>query len=160
RDPARPFLVEAAGAEVRVLGTAFDVNILDDRLELAVQHGQVRLTDPGQAPPLAAELGAGDRISLSRAAPALRRDRVAPAAVAAWRDGPAFVQDATVAEVVAMLGRYHHAIFLLRDPALAGQRVTGLYDLGDAGRALRALLQPLGGRVRQVTPFVYWMTKS
>lgn len=160
RDPARPFLVEAAGAEIRVLGTAFDLNILDDRLELAVQHGQVRLTDPGHAPPLAAELGAGERISLSRAGPALRRDRLEPSAVAAWRDGPAFVQDATVAEVVAMLGRYHHAVFLLRDPGLAARRVTGLYDLRDAGRALRALVQPLGGQVRQVTPLLYWMTKS
>ncbi|WP_160000047.1 FecR domain-containing protein [Roseomonas sp. 18066] len=160
RDPARPFLVEAAGAELRVLGTAFDVNLLDDRLELAVQHGQVRLTDPAQAPPLTAELGAGERISLSRAGAAPRRDRLAPAVVAAWRDGPVFVQDATVAEVVALLGRYHHALFLLRDPELAGRRVTGLYDLRDAGRALRALLQPLGGRVRQLTPFLYWMTKS
>jgi transmembrane sensor len=40
------------------------------------------------------------------------------------------------------------------DPGFAGQQVTGLYDLGDPDRALRILVAPFGGHVREITPFL------
>ena len=36
--------------------------------------------------------------------------------------------------------------------AFGRQRVTGVYDLADPDRALQALVQPFGGRVRSVSP--------
>ena len=39
------------------------------------------------------------------------------------------------------------------DITLAQQTVTGLYDLRDPDRALRALVQPHGGKVHEVSRF-------
>lgn len=156
--PDRPFIVSAEGLEVRVIGTAFDLRLTDDQLEVAVQHGHVRLFYDRATPPLEADLAAGERMRVALGDGTAMRGRLPPAEVAGWRDGVLFVQDATVAEVVDMLRRYHAGWVLLRDEKLAARRVTGLYDLRDIGRALRALVQPHGGQVREVTPLLYIMT--
>lgn len=156
--PDRPFIVSAEGLEVRVIGTAFDLRLAGDQLEVAVQHGHVRLSYGRATPPLEADLTAGERMRVALDGGAATRGRLPPAEVAGWRDGVLFVQDATVAEVVEMLRRYHAGWVLLRDDRLAARRVTGLYDLSDIGRALRALVQPHGGQVREVTPLLYIMT--
>ncbi len=74
--------------------------------------------------------------------------------VAAWRAGKLIVHDATVAEVVAELDRYRAGLILLQDQALATRKVTGVFDLLDPAAALRALLQPFGGRITAFTPYL------
>ncbi|WP_249673615.1 hypothetical protein [Pseudomonas abieticivorans] len=49
------------------------------------------------------------------------------------------------------LERYLPGKVVLRDDALADLRVTGLYDLEQPDAALRAVLQPHGGKV-----VVFW----
>ncbi|MBR0662837.1 DUF4880 domain-containing protein [Roseomonas hellenica] len=156
--PDRPFTASAEGLDVRVIGTAFDLRLAGDQLEVAVQHGRVRLVYDRATPPLEADLAAGERMRVALGGGAATRGWLPPAEVAGWRDGVLFVQDTTVAEVVEVLRRYHAGWVLLRDERLAARRVTGLYDLRDIGRALRALVQPHGGQVREVTPLLYIMT--
>lgn len=156
-DAARPFSVLAGGLVASVLGTAFSFRMGRETWEVAVQHGHVRLGWSGATPPLQADLLAGDRLVVTQGG-APRRDRMPPDEIAGWRNGPLFFQNATVAEVVERLGPYHDGWVLLRDPALAARRVTGLYDPRDPGRALRALVQPLGGQVREITPLLYIIT--
>lgn len=159
-DATRPFIATAAGVAVQVLGTAFDLQLASDQVSVAVQHGQVRLSYAEAEPPFQADLAAGDRVEIARSHGRVpRRDRVAPGDVASWREGPVFVQDATVGQVVEMLRRYHSGWVVLRDERLAARRVTGLYDLRDAGRALRALVSPYGGEVREMTPLLYIVSK-
>ena len=157
-DPARRFIVTAAGLEVTVIGTAFDLRLGEAQLDVAVQHGRVRLAYSAATPPVVAELGGGERMTIRRADGAARSGRLPPAEVAAWRDGLLFVEDTTVAEVVETLQDYHPGWIVLRDPALAARRVTGSYDLRDIGRALAALVQPAGGRVRTLTRLVFVLT--
>jgi transmembrane sensor len=83
------------------------------------------------------------------------RERIEPSAVASWRDGQLFVDNVTVSQVVDELQRYQKGWIVIADDRLAAQRVTGLYDLRDPGRALRALVQPSGGTVREITPFLH-----
>jgi transmembrane sensor len=76
KDAARPFVVEAAGLGVRALGTAFNVRVRPESIEVLVPKGRVRVgqgesmaavkpgapATPGVAVPAAsAELGAGER---------------------------------------------------------------------------------------------------
>ena len=62
-----------------------------------------------------------------------------------------FVNDATIGAVVEQIQRYHAAWIAVPDITLAQQTVTGLYDLRDPDRALRALVQPHGGKVHEVS---------
>jgi transmembrane sensor len=157
-DSARRFIVIAAGLEVTVIGTAFDVRLSEAQLDVAVQHGRVHLAYAAATPPMVAELGGGERMTIRRTDGTARRGRLPPAEVAAWRDGLLFVEDTTVAEVVETLRDYHPGWVVLRDPGLAARRVTGIYDLRDIGRALAALMQPTGGQVRTLTPLVFILT--
>ena len=99
-------------------------------------------------------LAAGERVVVDRATRRLQRDRIEPGEVASWRDGRLFVDGATVAEVVDMLGRYRAGWIVVADSRLAKQQVTGLFDLNDIDRALAALVQPFDGRVQKVTPLL------
>lgn len=150
-DAGRPFIVAAAGVEVAVVGTAFDVRVSSTAVAVAVRRGLVDVRDEGKAP---VRLAAGERVVVDRATRRLQRDRIEPADVASWRDGRLFVDGATVAEVVDMLGRYHSAWIVVADSRLAKQQVTGLLDLNDIDRAIAALVQPFDGRVQKVTPLL------
>lgn len=61
-NPARRFVVDAAGVEVRVIGTVFTVSIENEHVEVAVVRGRVAV-DSGER---VAELGAGDQLRVER----------------------------------------------------------------------------------------------
>lgn len=152
-DQARPFVVAAAGVEVSVVGTAFDVRVSRTAVTVAVRNGLVDVRNDGKAAE-PVRLAAGDRVVVDRASRRLQRDRIEPGEVASWRDGRLFVDGATVADVVDVLGRYSTGWIVVADSRLAKQQVTGLFDLNDIDRALAALVQPFGGRVQTVTPLL------
>jgi transmembrane sensor len=156
-DRDRPFVVDAAGVEVAVVGTAFDVRVSRSAVAVAVRSGLVDVRSEGKgSPPV--RLSAGDRIVVDRATRRLKRDRVELGEVASWRDGRLFVDGVTVAELVEELGRYNDGWIIIADSRLAVQRVTGLFDVKDIDRALAALVQPFDGQVRSVTPMLRILT--
>lgn len=156
RDPERPFTVEAEGLAVTVLGTAFDVRIAERSLSVAVRSGAVAVEHDGIP---TVRLEAGNRATVDRATGNVALDHVAADDVAGWRDGPLFFADATVAEVVEQLRRYQHGWIVFADDTLAAERVTGLYDPREPDRALRALMQPVGGQVREITPLLHVLSR-
>jgi transmembrane sensor len=94
------------------------------------------------------------------AAGAAAREQIDAGAVAEWRDRRLSVQNAPVSAVVVQLRPYVQGWIIVSDPALAERRVTGLYDLSDPHQAMQALVAPAGGRVRQLTPFLYVLSSS
>jgi transmembrane sensor len=153
RNPQRPFIVDADGIKVKVLGTAFDVRLSssDARVELA--RGAVDVSYDVKAGQAAQTLKPGQMLMVDRTSGAMEKGAIAIDDVASWRGGRIFVNEATVASVVEQIQRYHHAWIAIPDRTLAAQTVTGLYDLNDPDRALRALVQPYGGHVRAVSRF-------
>lgn len=53
KDPARPFTVTAGGVTVRAVGTAFNVRVRSDTIDVIVTAGRVRLTDDAAPAPVA-----------------------------------------------------------------------------------------------------------
>ncbi|UDF32516.1 UNVERIFIED_ORG: FecR family protein (plasmid) [Roseateles sp. XES5] len=151
-DAARPFTVEAGEARVVVLGTAFDVALDPSSTTVQLARGVVGLS--GAATSTVAEMAPGDMATVDHDTGEITRETVPVGEIAAWRNGLLFVNNVTVESVVARLQRYHPAWISLPDGTLGRQRVTGLYDLTDPDRALRALVQPLGGKVRAVSNYV------
>ncbi len=152
-DAARPFVVDAGGVDVTVLGTRFNVRLSSTDTDVELAEGAVRLDYPGHGA-AQARLAPGQNARVDLQTGALVRGEIAPDDIAAWREGRLFVQDATIAAVVEQLQRYHRAWIAVPDAALANERVTGLYDLTDPDRALRALVEPHGGRMREISPFM------
>jgi transmembrane sensor len=69
------------------------------------------------------------------------------------------VSGATVAQVLAEIGRYHRGYIVLRDPELATRMVSGTYDLTRPVEAARAVMEAMGGRLIEITPFLAVATR-
>jgi transmembrane sensor len=153
RSPERPFVVDASGVKVEVTGTAFDVRLSSSATHVELARGAVGVSfDAAQRASLA-RLAPGQMLVVDRKSGAMTKSDIAPEDIGAWRAGRLFVNDATIGAVVEQIQRYHAAWIAVPDVTLAQQTVTGLYDLRDPDRALRALVQPHGGKVHEVSRF-------
>ncbi|MGE8944360.1 FecR family protein [Leptospira interrogans] len=151
---AQPFVVDAGDLDVTVRGTAFNVQLGSNATSVELARGSVGVALKDRSSDDPARLAPGETVTVRRTTGAMIRGNIPPEEIAAWRDRRIFVTDATVSSVVEQMQRYHHAWISLPDPVLAAQKVTGLYDLNDPDRALRALVQPFGGRVRHLSSYV------
>lgn len=149
-DANRPFTVESGGLKVEVLGTAFDVRLGGGEVEVALAHGSVKATAEKSARGEERILAPGDFVTLDRATGELVASTVAVADIGSWRDGRLYVVDQTIGTVIEQIQRYHPALISIPDPALARQRVSGIYDLTSPDKALGALVDPYGGKVRKI----------
>ncbi len=149
-DASRPFIVQAGDSRVEVTGTAFSVALRGPALSVAVEHGSVRVKDPRRD----TLLKGGERLRLDGRDGRCVRDRVPPARVAAWRRGELIAEDQPIGELLEQLRPHYPGWILLQDPALADERVTGLYALQDPQAALEALVQPHGGHVESWSPYL------
>lgn len=147
-DSQKPFEVRSDDSVIRVLGTAFDVARHDNGLAVEVRDGTVGVNTRYR-------LGAGQRLWIERNSGVATRSNMAASEVAGWIKGAQFFENASVAQVVEQLERYQRGWIVIQDPALANRRVTGLYDMRDTQRALRALVAPIGAEVRQYSA---WLT--
>ncbi|MBM3117328.1 FecR domain-containing protein [Jeongeupia naejangsanensis] len=133
----RPFVVNTGHGRIRALGTEFTVRTGDDATVVTVLADVVEITPAALSGP-AATLRAGQtlRFTASGVGPV----EAAGPAPAAWINGRLIVDDRPLAEVLAEIGRYRRGL-LQCDPAVAGLRVSGAFDLADTDAALAALAQ-------------------
>lgn len=108
RDEARPFVIHAADADIRVLGTSFGVRAYrEGAVQVAVAEGAVALQPQAAAPADTVVLRAGDLGRIVGAdALALRQD-AGFARRLAWTEGRLVFEDAPLAEVAAELERWY-----------------------------------------------------
>ncbi len=124
----RSFSVRTYNAEVRVLGTEFEVQAWPAERSgtvVAVAEGRVAFAGSGTRD---ITLAAGDRAVLAHAASApgaaaaVAVDRVAP-----WRRGGFVAVDEPLTSVVASLERQFDVTIEIGDPAIADRRITLYY---------------------------------
>ncbi len=149
-DSTRPFVIEGKGMTVTVTGTAFNVLVGAQTASVAVAEGTVSVAYAGTE----THLTPGREAIVDLTSGVISPRAVAPDAVAAWRQGQLVVANQPLSEVVDILRRHHTGLIVLTDDALGARRVTGVYDLSDPVRALRAVGGPYGARVVQITPFL------
>ena len=144
----RPFTVETSGANVRVLGTAFDVKATSSLVRVVVTRGVVEVVEPARAQTLFLararhRLEAGQEVVVTRepAAPITATPVSMPAA--SWRDGFLTYDSATLGEVIADANRYAAHPIRFSDPALAQLRVTASYPTDRLDQLLASLDQGL-----------------
>jgi len=146
KNPQRPFIVDAGAERVRALGTVFMVRRDPAAVAVTLVEGHVSVTgDPRRIAPTV--LSPGQRLTLAAAtAPSLDRPRLE--AVTAWRHGEVVFNDATLGQAVAELNRYGGARLVIRDPRLAGLRVSGVFATNDAEEFASAVAALHGLEVR------------
>lgn len=139
-DAGRPFLVEAGGADVRVVGTQFNVRRGGEAVRVSVAEGVVRLSAAPMLPVARPEpvlLHAGERAEVAEraallgAAPAPAVSRFSPDTTGAWREGHLSYVEAPLSELVADLNRYYAPGVRLTEPGLGEFRLTASFRADD-----------------------------
>jgi len=135
KDAGRPFVVRAGEIDVQAVGTSFVVQKLPDNpVQVFVREGIVRVdhADVGHAVTITANMRA---VSPKAGRPA----RAAPIAVShvapqdierttAWLDGRISFEGETLRDAANEFSRYSDVRIVIDDPAIANEKVTGLYQ--------------------------------
>lgn len=145
KDPARPFVVEAGKGRVRVLGTAFDVNLVDGGAEVTVTENTVSVT--GSASEDAAILEPGNRISYDKYGILGPVAVVPPGFETPWRSGRLIFEERPLSTVLQEISRHIPGRMVVTSTALADRRISGSFDLSDPQEAMRSFEHAFGLRV-------------
>lgn len=126
-DGEKPLEISAGDYLVRDIGTRFAVTRRDAGVSVAVAQGLVDVSWPGHDP---VRLAAGRALDASGAQVKIRA--IAPASVAAWREGRLIYDNAPLSLVASDLSRYT-AKTIYVDPSIADLKLSGvLFIHGDA----------------------------
>ncbi|MBL8268638.1 FecR family protein [Steroidobacter sp.] len=143
KDASRPFVVAAAGREVRALGTVFDVHRNADRVLVTLVEGKVAVTpsvtETGAsavaAPPIV--LTPGEQLSYGAptssdvaAAAATATAANVTAGVTEWRERSLEFSDVLLTDAIAEANRYSRLQVVLDVPRLRDARISGRFEAG------------------------------
>lgn len=153
-NPQRPLSVYAGGQIIQAVGTAFNVELLDDDVELIVTEGKVRVArqDASRRNPLSPvtvllpdslpALVEGQKSLLN--AENLKIDVIGDLdmdASLSWQSGNLVFRGESLLQVLNEVSRYNTVTFEVDDATLYETQVAGLFKTNDLNGFLRALEQ-------------------
>jgi transmembrane sensor len=164
KNPARPFIVAANHVAVRAVGTAFNVRLRTDAVDVLVTEGKVQVNDTVKGasllpavpetsgPPLLVQ---GERVVVPltearETAPqtlAVAVSEVAPVEMQrslAWQERRLEFDDLPLGEVVAEFNRYNRTKLVIADPALQTKRFSGTFRADNFEPFVRLLEENFG----------------
>jgi len=162
-DPNRPFWVVGGGEWVRAVGTAFNVYLRPDAVQVTVTEGIVKVgstellagadpTDSDIATAPVALLKAGEQADLHGSGTDTRKLTGAEVQRAGnWREGTVYFENESLSVVVAELNRYTTTRVIIRDEHLSHLPVGGTFETTPRGveSLLTMLEQGFGVRVER-----------
>lgn len=154
-DALRPFVVSAGNNKVTAIGTAFNVQLLEnERFELLVTEGKVLVSEINQPTPgniselksqdfeaLGTIMLSGDTAVFdgfeSEAVNTLSLDQVQRNL--SWQQGMLVFQGESLEDALVEMSRYTDSEFEIMDDSLKSLRVAGYFKVGDSEGLLHAL---------------------
>lgn len=137
-DPGRLFQVEVASAVVNAMAASLSVRHLPSRLvDVLVDRGVVTIEERagGKA---RIDLRAQQQVTLGVPGPDASKPRGVSAQEVsrelAWREGNIVFEGERLDAAAAEFGRYNKVVIEIRDPALAGEPISGLFSARDPGK--------------------------
>lgn len=141
KDPARPFVVEAHGTEVRALGTVFNVRLAGSALEVLVTEGKVKLGEDAQlSPQQLAVVHSGAAPEVATLSPAQVDARLA------WRPRLLDFNDVSLPAIIAEFNRRNPVQLQLADPQLAQVRLSATFRSDNIEGFVRLMESDFGMR--------------
>lgn len=145
KDPARPFVVAAAGHQAIAVGTRFAVRRDADGVRVVVTEGLVRLESapgPDGLRQPTTLLPAGSVALASAHGVVVQSGTVDQARQAlSWRDGFLAFHDTSLAAAAAEFNRYNARKIVIADPSVGALRVGGSFRWANAEAFVRLLEQ-------------------
>lgn len=114
QDEEHPFIVHAGKMDIRVLGTAFNVNTFEPSYYTTLVHGKVSVK--GRADEMV--LSPGEQAALNTVNGDIKKMPVNTADFTAWKDDHLYIGNCSFDKMVELLGREFDYDILLADPSL------------------------------------------
>lgn len=146
RQNQTPFIVSNGFAEVSVVGTAFNVRSRDDRFEVAVLRGAVKVsgTDGTSSPVMLTE---GQRALVRRGAEPERIEDIPAPDYPGWMHGKLYLTRASLAEACREVqARFDVSV---RISGASPSEITGVLEASSADAVLRSLSLLTGKELRK-----------
>jgi transmembrane sensor len=156
KKPTWPFIVKAAGREIKALGTSFIVRSDATQTTVTLVEGTVSVTADGSSPdqrmsaPAALQsftLKPGQKLTFLGTQS--RLDMTPLDKAVAWRRGEIIFDDTSLSEAAMELNRYNKDKILIERADAQAVRVTGLFQTGDSLSFARAVAQSYGLTVEE-----------
>lgn len=135
-DPKRPLAVLAGGAEIRDIGTVFDVVRTSNQLFVGVEQGSVAVVPPGGGAPKV--LAAGDRLA-AKDGEVVSVSHGDSATVASWTQGVLVYEKAPFSKVADDLNRYGKLVIVQQGPDSSFVPISGVLEISDQAVMLERL---------------------
>ena len=157
KDPTRPFRVTAGDQTVVAIGTAFNIEMVDDEVRVTLLEGEVIVTGadeaaqtlktPADKHSVAPERKIAPSLKLTAGQQLLATDDAAPRIetapniekTTAWRQGKVFLEDDALSVAVARMNRYSRIRLLVADDSLNAISIGGVFNAGDTDGFIEAL---------------------
>ncbi|MFC4312347.1 FecR family protein [Steroidobacter flavus] len=141
KDPQRPFVVDGGRAQVRAVGTEFDVYRKPDRTTVTVVEGRVAVwqttprwqvlgQDTADAQPKQFMLAAGEQLAVAPKQLKKHED-VDVAASTAWTQNRLVFEDTPLSDVADEFNRYNNQRLVIVDAELQRVGISGRYSSTD-----------------------------
>ncbi|MEM7706892.1 MAG: FecR domain-containing protein [Pseudomonadota bacterium] len=173
-DPQRPFQVVAGDGLVEAVGTRFVVRVLENKINLLVTSGRVKLAAFDALPlaprgdgPISLDnrptelVDAGHRARLDR-----RQATVEPVAQkimdrqTAWRDGRLIFEGEPLEYVVSEIGRYTETRIVISDADLRETPMGGVFQTGEVEALLTALESSMNIEVDRIRDDLVYLKRK
>ncbi|MCW8126956.1 FecR family protein [Microbulbifer halophilus] len=150
-NPQRPFVVDVQGSEVRALGTAFNVALRAGDARVAVTQGVVEVRAAGAGQRRLARMLPGEGFHYSPEQPRQNSGvgKVNLEKVTAWQTDRIYFDNDRLEDAVAEYNRYTTRKMVLVGDQLAGKRISGVFNIGDADALAFALKESFGARINK-----------
>lgn len=133
KDPSRPFVVAAGDRRVVAVGTKFSVRRDPNGVQVIVTEGTVRIEQEDRAGSAGADavlLSAGTIARSQDSSVLVERKPLEQAEQRlSWRTGTLTFRETSLADAAAEFNRYNDRKIVIRDPAVAGIRIGGVFGI-------------------------------
>lgn len=141
------FVVHSQGVDVEVLGTEFNVRSGDERTEVVLESGKVKLHLGEQAEEKVL-MKPGERVEFDQKSRALTRKDVNTLMYTSWKDGKAVFENAGVGEIAQILSE-RYSMEVETEPGTELGEFNGVFPIDDPDLVVMALKKAYPGRVVQ-----------
>lgn len=145
-DTGRPFIVHGGNANIRAVGTQFDVYRKQMGTTVTVVEGRVSIIPEQNRRSQPESLAAGGQATITPSS-VESNDAADVAAAIAWTQRRLMFQKTTLAEVAREFNRYNERPLHIADPRLQEFLISGTFSSTDPSPLLRFLREQPGMRV-------------
>jgi transmembrane sensor len=139
KNKSAPFVVHAGGQRVEAHGTAFDVRVMSDRIEVMLAEGKVTVDAEGRGFNQASIAMRPNELLVASANGTSVRHVADPGAWKNWRQGIVMFDNVPLARAIAEMNRYSETQLQVADAATGRIAISGGFNADATGAFVEAL---------------------